>query len=31
MNDGMVPVPDDLWQESNEHTSRGNFDKAIEI
>ncbi len=31
MDDDMVPVPDDLWQEANEHTSRGNFDKAIEI
>ena len=31
MNDVMVPVPDNLWQEANEHTSRGNFDKAIEI
>lgn len=31
MDDDMVSVPDDLWQEANEHTSRGNFDKAIEI
>jgi len=31
MDDDMVPVPDDLWQEANEYTSRGNFDKAIEI
>ena len=31
MDDDMVPVPDDLWQEANENTSRGKFDEAIEI
>ncbi len=31
MDDDMVSVPDDLWQEANEHTSHGNFDRAIEI
>ena len=31
MDDDTVLVPDDFWHEANEHASRGNFDKTIEI